>query len=401
MKKKFALTLGAIVLLVIVLAGGKALQINALIAAGASMQPPPEVVSTALAKRVNWESLLTSVGSAEAANGVTITAEVPGRVAKILFTAGGKVKAGDVLLEQDIESEKAQLRVATTSVDLATKNLARIRDLWEQKLVSQAQYDNALAEHESAIAQMDNLRTNIEKRIIRAPFDGRLGIRQVNLGQDINQGQAIVSLQAADLMFINFFLPQKHLSKLRSGLIVRARSDAAAGKIFEGVLTTISPEIDPVTRSVRLQATFTNADNKLIPGMFARVEVILDAKQEVLVVPVTAVSYATFGDSIFVIESAFESGGKEAQQDTSLGDMKQDDTALNNKSDASAAGLVARQQFILLGKTRGDFVIIEKGLNEGDVIAVTGVFKLQNGASVVVDNKNVPDFHVNPQPKDT
>jgi membrane fusion protein (multidrug efflux system) len=304
----------------------------------------------------------------EAAKGLFITADVSGRIANILFTAGSEVKAGALLVEQDISTERTQLRSAQAALALANNNLERITELFAKKVASKSEYDNAQSAHQSAVAEVDNIRAVIEKKSIRAPFDGRLGIRLVNLGQSINAGESVVSLQATNQMFANFFLPQQKLSLVKVGLPVRIESDAVPGKIFDGTINAIDPEIDVATRSIKIQAILANPNQELLPGMFASIEVVLPDLDPVLLVPVTSVQYATFGDSVFIIEPKEE----------------------DNES------LVSRQQFIKLGESRGDFVSIEKGLTEGQQVASAGAFKLRNGGPVVINNTVVPDFQIKP-----
>ena len=369
MFRKVFITAIALFIFVGVIGGVKAKQIIDLVENGKSMQMPPAFVSSFEVQESNWESILNAVGSMEAAKGVTITADISGRVDKIFFQAGADVKAGDLLLQQDISSERAQLRASQALVELARNNLDRSKELWEKGVISKAQYDTAVAEFDSAVAESDNVATNIEKKSIFAPFSGKLGIRQVNLGQDINEGQPIVSLQANDLMYVNFLLPQQNLSQVSAGLSVRVKTDAAPGKVFNGIITAISPEIDQQTRSIRVQATLENNTGELLPGLFASIDVVLDAERRVMAIPVTAISYATYGDSVFVIEE------KEGQ-------------------------LLANQQFVQLGENKGDFVQIVDGLSLGQTVADAGIAKLFNGMPVAINNEIKPEFSENPEPED-
>ncbi|WP_188150812.1 efflux RND transporter periplasmic adaptor subunit [Teredinibacter waterburyi] len=375
MLKRILLTLAALLVLIAVLAGAKLKQFMDMAAAGESMVMPPTVIAASEASYQDWEVSLNAVGSLEAVQGVTVTADNPGRVAEIAFTAGADVEAGAVLIKQDISSEQAQLRAAAASVELAQANLTRLTELFKKKVASQAELDASQASYKQAVAQADTIRTSIEKKTIKAPFAGRLGIRLVNLGQDLATGGAIVSLQAVDPIYVNFSLPQQDMAKLKPGLSVRVRSDAAPGKVFEGKVTAINPEVDSSTRSLSVQATLANPDKQLLPGMFASVAVVMSDVKRVLAVPVTAVAYATYGDSIFVV--------------TEKKDEKTGETSL-----------VAQQQFVRLGKARGDFVSVEAGINEGDQVVSSGVFKLQNGAAVSINNSAMPEFSANPQLED-
>jgi len=374
--KKYAVTIAGLFLIVAILVGIKSLQIGTLIKAGETMVMPPTVIATTVVEAQRWEKTIPAVGSLEAVQGVTITADIPGRVTEILFSGGAEVQTGDILLRQDTSSEQAQLRVAQANAALAKANLARTTELYRKKVASKSQFDTAEAEFKAAIAQADTAQTSIDKKTIRAPFDGRLGIRLVNVGEDLSTGEAIVSLQAVDPIYVNFSLPQRDLPKLHLDLDVRLTADAVAGKTFHGTITAINPEIDPATRSLKVQATLKNADHALLPGMFANVDVVLPDTEDVLAVPSTAVAYATFGDSVFVV--------KEEK---------------NEKTGES--GLVARQQFIRRGRTRGDFVAIDAGVDVGDEVVSGGVFKLQNGAPVSVNNDIKPDYSLNPTPEDS
>ena len=373
MIKKIALTLVFVLVLVGALAGIKGLQFKTMFAQGANFAPPPETVTTAEVKRDTWQPTLTAVGSVAAVQGVMIGAEMSGTVKNIAFESGATVRAGELLVELDSSVEQAQLRSALASADLARLNLERARELREKKMMSQADLDSAEAQAKQASAQIDNIRAVIAKKTIRAPFAGRTGIRQVNLGQFLDNGAAIVTLQSLDPVYVDFALPQQNLAQLGAGMAVRVTTDAFPGQSFEGKLTAINPEVDAVTRNVRLQATLANPAGKLRPGMYANVVANLPRTERVLVIPATAVLYAPYGDSVFVVE-----------------DKKDEKTG--------AAGKVLNQKFVRLGKARGDFVVVTSGLDAEQTIVTTGVFKLRNGMSVVIDNKLAPSFQLAPRP---
>lgn len=374
--KKYAVTIAGLLLLIIVLVGVKGMQIGAMIKAGENMVMPPTVVATSAVVSQQWEKTLNAVGSLESVQGVMITADIPGRVTEIMFTAGAEVKKGDVLLKQDISSELAQLRAAEANAALAKANLDRTTELLKKRVVSKSQFDSADAQHKAAVAEADNIRTSIDKKTIKAPFDGRLGIRLINVGKDLGIGEPIVSLQAVDPIYVNFYLPQQDLPKFELGLEVRLVSDAVPDKVFSGKVTAINPEIDPATRSLQIQASLENKDHTLLPGMFANVEIVLPEIENVLAVPVTAVAYATYGDSVFVVKK-------------------------ESKEEGGEASLVARQQFVRLGRARGDFVVIEAGVNVGDEVISAGAFKLKNGAPIAINNDVKPEFSLDPQPEDS
>jgi membrane fusion protein (multidrug efflux system) len=375
MKNRVIFTIVGLVVLIGILGGIKGLQIFRMIAYGKQFVPPSETVTTFEVRPDLWESLLTSVGSLEAVQGVMVTAELKGKVEKIAFDPGAMVQPGDLLVQQDISSETAQLQAAEAAVTLAKITLDRTRKLLTEKTVSQSQYDNADAQYKQAAAQVDNIRATIAKKTIRAPFAGRLGIRLINLGQALNEGDAIVSLQSFDPIFVNFSLPQQELAQIRQGLVVRMTTDALPGRTIEGKITAINSSVDAATRSIRVQATAANLEEQLRPGMFVNVAVVLPAREKVLPIPATAVLYAPYGDSVFIVEE-------------------------NNNEKTGRPGKIVRQQFVRLGRKRGDFVAITSGLKEGEIIVSTGVFKLRNAQAIVVNNSLAPDFKLKPKTKE-
>lgn len=390
MKKTIALTVVGLLIVIAAIAGVKALQIKSLIDMGKTAGPPPVAVSSYDVEADDWVNTLPAIGSLEAAKGLIITADLSGRISKIHFDAGSQVKAGDLLIEQDSSAEQAQLRSAQASAALAKNNLSRIDELYRKKVASKSELDNAQSAYRSAIANADNIRANIEKKSIRAPFDGSLGIRLVNLGQTINAGEPVVSLQATNQMFVNFFLPQQLLSKIKPGLTVNVTSDAVPGEVFPGKINAIDPSINVSTRSIKIQALLGNPEGKLLTGMFVNLDVLLAGSQSVLMIPITAIQYATFGDSVFVIE---EAKVEEKTENIATAEASKESS---DKPEAPQKKLVARQQFVKIGEARGDFVSIEKGLEVGQTVASAGVFKLRNGAEVIINNTVVPKYSLEP-----
>jgi membrane fusion protein (multidrug efflux system) len=376
MKLKIVSAIFIVLLVLGALAGVKALQIQKLIANGKAYAPPPETVSAAVAREEQWQGSLTAIGSITAVQGVTITPDIPGTVREIAFEAGAVVAKGNLLVRLDVGSEEAQLRAVDAQAELARVNLARMRTLRSEKTVSQSELDSAEATLKQLEGNADTIRATIEKKTIRAPFAGRLGIRLINLGQYLDAGKPVVSLQALDSVYADFSLPQQELARLKTGMRVRVTTDAYAGKPFEGSLTTIDPALDQSTRSVGLQATFANAGQLLRPGMFARVEVLLPEAQKVLVIPATAILSAPYGDSVYVIES--QAAGTNGQPH-----------------------LTVRQQFVRTGQARGDFISVESGLKPGERIVSTGLFKLRNGMTVVENNTLAPKSNEAPRPTDS
>ena len=372
----WGIAIGGLVALVVLLVGIKGLQIAKMMATGKEMTPPPVTVTSAVVKEENWPPILSAVGSVSAVQGAIVAIELGGVVSDIQFENGGMAKKGDVLVKLDASSEEAQLRSAEADLELARQDLERTRDLAVRKVISKAEIDAAESKFKQKEGTVDNMRAMIAKKEVRAPFDGELGIRQVNVGQMINAGQQVVALTSLDPVYVDFALPQQHLAQLSQGLEVRVQSDAIPGREFKGKLTAINSMIDPVTRNVSVQATLENQDHALRPGMFAKAEVVLPEKRPALVIPGSAVAYAPFGDSVFVIEKKKdEKTGKESE--------------------------VIRQQFVRVGEARGDFVSITSGLKAGETVVGTGVFKLRNGMTVAINNDLAPKPQVNPTPADS
>ncbi len=376
MLQKFTVTTLIIILTVGAIVGTKIMQFKAMGAAGAAMVIPAETVTATTAKEENWENNITATGSVVAVQGVTVATEMAGKIAKITFESGATVAAGDLLVQLDTSTEEAQLRAAEAGSALAKLNLDRAKELREKNTTSQADLDSSDAQAKQTDAQADNIRAVIAKKTIRAPFAGRLGLRLVNLGQILKEGDAIVSLQTLDPIYVNFSLPQQRLAELSVGGVVRVTSDASPGETMEGKVTAVNPDVDAVTRNVRVQATLTNAGDKLRPGMFATVTVVLPTKENVRVIPVSAVLYAPYGDTVFVIDE---------KKNEKTGQMEK----------------ILRQQIVRLGTARGDFVAVVSGLKEGESIVTSGVFKLRPGEAVVVDNTLAPNAQLAPKPSDT
>jgi membrane fusion protein, multidrug efflux system len=354
------LAIGGLAAFLLLLVLIKAMQIGKMMST--KMPMPVETVTSAVAKEEDWAPALSSVGSISAVQGAVVSSELGGTVAEVKFQNGGVAKKGDILVRLAATSEDADL-------ELARSDLMRTRDLAARKVISKAELDAA----ESKLKQKEGA---VEKREVRAPFDGQLGIRQVNVGQMINPGQQVVSLQALDPLFVDFAVPQQNLPNLVQGLEARVRTDALGDRVFVGKVTAINSSVDTATRNVSVQVTLDNRDHVLKPGMFAKIEIILPTKQKTLVVPGTAVSYAPYGDSVYVIEKKKdEKTGKESQ--------------------------TIRQAFVRVGEARGDFVSITAGIKAGETVVGTGVFKLRNGMAVTINNDLAPKPQLNPTPADS
>ena len=361
------LGLGAVVA---VLVGAKAQQINAMSAAENVL--PVEAVTTAKALQQSWNPTLYSVGSLTAENGITLSSEEAGTVARIDFVSGATVAKGTLLAQLDVSVEQAQLRAAEATAELSRLNAERIRELRNKDTLAQADLDTVEAQLKQANASAEAIRAQIEKKTFRAPFSGTLGIRKVNNGQYVNAGQAIVELQTLDPIHVDFALPQQRVVDLAVGQPVEVTTDGVTGAKFTGTITALDPRVDPATRNLRVRATLANSGARLRPGMFANVEVLLPAGEPVVVVPASAILYAPYGDSVFIIE--------------------------RKKNAKGAEETTVRQQTVRLGLARGDFVVVTSGVKAGEEIVSTGAFKLRNGAPVLINNSVVPDAELAPKP---
>ena len=373
-RKAIVIAIALLLAIGVFVVGIKFLQIGKMMSTPHTM--PPTTVTSASVKEEDWAPRLTAVGSVSAVQGAVVSAELAGVVSEINFENGGEAKKGEVLMKLDASQEEALLRSAEAEAQLAQTDLERSRDLAMKKVVSSAELDSAQSKFRRMNAVIDQMRSNITKKTVTAPFDGQLGIRQVNVGQMINAGQQVVGVTALNPVYVDFALPDQYLSKLAKDLEVTVRSDAFPGRLFKGKLTAINSMVDPVTRNVPLQATLENPDHALHPGMFTKVEVALAETKKTIVIPGSAVSYAPYGDSVFVIE-------------------KQKDPKTGKESE------MLRQQFARIGEARGDFVAVTQGLKAGQTVVSTGVFKLRNGMPVTVNNDLAPKPELNPKPPDT
>jgi membrane fusion protein, multidrug efflux system len=344
-------------------------------AAQTVMEPPPEAVTTIVAKQEKWPATLNVIGTMVAVQGVTVSADLPGTVARIAFDSGKSVNAGDVLVELDTRQERAQLAAIEAQRDLAHINFNRMQQLVKEGVVAQTEYDNAIAQQRATDAQVGEIRATIARKTIRAPFSGILGIRQINLGQYLAAGQAIVPLQALNPIYVNFSVPQEEGAKVRVGRAIRVTSNDAAGAGFTGRVTAIDSVINEATRNVQVQATLANPGSKLRPGMFVQVELGVGADRPVIALPTTAINYAPYGDSVYIVTDLKDPNGK-----TYRG---------------------VRQQFVKLAGSHGDQVAVVSGINLGDEVVSSGVFKLRNGAAVQVNNKIQPGNNPAPKPEDS
>src|SRR5713226_9395263 len=373
MAKRIFLTLAVAAVLIISLGYFKSRQIQAAVQAH-SFQPPPEAITTVVVKQETWPTTLSVVGTMEAVHGVTVSADLPGTVDRITFDSGRPVRQGEILVQLDTRQERAQLAANEAQRDLAKINYARYDELQKQGVISKADYDKAMADQRSTEANVGEIRATIARKTIRAPFSGVLGIRQANLGQYLAAGSPIVPLQSLNPIYVNFSVPQQVLGQVNVGFNVRLTTENLAGLEFTGRVNALDSVVDQATRNVQVQATLANSAGKLKPGMFVQVEVGVGAKRSVLPLPASAISYAPFGDSVFIVTDLKDPGGK-----TYRG---------------------VRQQFVKVEGSRGDQVGVVSGLNPGDEVVTSGVFRLRNGAAVAVNNKIQPENNPAPKPED-
>jgi membrane fusion protein (multidrug efflux system) len=375
MAKRLILTLVAIVAILGGLGLVKFRQVEAAIAQGAAFQMPPTAVTTVIAQRATWPSTLTVIGTAAAIEGVTVSADLPGTIDKIHFESGQWVHEGDILVELDIRQERAQLANLEAQRDLAGINYGRAQELVKAGVISHSEYDNANAQQKATVAQVGDIKAAIARKTIHAPFTGVLGIRQVSLGQYLAAGQAIVSLQSVDPIYVNFGIPQQQTAQMSPGRVLRVTNGDLPGMAFTGKVTALDSVVNEQTRNIQVQATLANKGKKLRPGMFVQVELPVGQPREVVPLPASAINYAPYGDSVFVVAQMKDAKGK------------------------SYRGV--RQQVVKVEGSRGDQVAITSGINPGDEVVSSGVFRLRNGAPVQVNNTVKPENNPSPKPEES
>ena len=375
MAKRMIVMLAATTMFVAALGFVKFKQIQTAIGQAAAFQPPPEAVTTIVARQESWPSTLSAIGTMAAVQGVSVSADLPGTVDRIGFDSGNSVREGEVLALLDTRQEQAQMAAAESQRDLARLNFERMQGLLNERVISRAEFDRATAEQRQGDARVGEIRATIERKTIRAPFSGILGIRHVNLGQYLSGGDALVTLQSLNPIYVNFGVPQQSAGEMRIGRSVRITVGDVAGTDSTGRITAIDSIVNEATRNIQVQATLANPGGKLRPGMFVQTEVVLGASSAVVSLPASAISYAPYGDSVFVV------------------------TDLKNDGGQTYRGV--RQQFVKLGSARGDQIVIVSGVKPGDEVVTSGVFKLRNGASVLVNNKVRPANNPAPKPENS
>jgi len=375
MAKRMILMLALATLLIASLGFVKFRQIKTAMAQGSSFQPPPEAVTTVVAKQERWPGTLNVIGTAAAVQGVTVSADLPGTVDRIAFDSGKSVNAGEVLVELDTRQERAQLAAMEAQRDLARINFGRMQQLVKEGVIAQTEFDNATAQQKATEAQVGEIRATIARKTIRAPFSGILGIRQANLGQYLSAGEAIVSLQSLNPIYVNFGIPQQTAAQVRVGRGLRVSSDDVGGIKFSGRVTALDSIVNEATRNIQVQATLANPGGKLRPGMFVQVEIVTGTDRPVIALPASAINYAPYGDSVYVVSDLKDPHGK--------------------------AYRGVSQRFVKLEGSRGDQVAVVSGVKPGDEVVSSGVFKLRNGAAVQVNNKVQPGNNSAPKPEDS
>jgi membrane fusion protein (multidrug efflux system) len=365
----------AVAVFVAVLGAVKFKQIQTGMAMAASFQPPPEAVTTTIAESQEWPATLSAIGTVVAVHGVTVSADLPGIVAEITFESGRTVAAGDVLVRLDVRQERAQLAAAEAQRELTRLNFDRMQGLQKEGIVPAADYDRASAEFKQAEARVGEIKATIERKQIRAPFAGILGLRQVNLGQYLNGGDPVVPLQSLSPVYVNFSVPQQEVARVRAGGDVKVTAEDLGGVELAGKITALNSVIDQSTRNVEVQATLQNPRGQLRPGMFVQAHVAVGALRRVIALPASAISYAPYGDSVFVVAD------------------------LDGQNGQKYKGV--RQQFVKLSGSRGDQVAVAEGLEPGAEVVTSGAFKLRNGAAVSVHNEGAqPPNNPAPKPED-
>ena len=373
MAKRMIVMLIATLAIVAALGFVKFQQIQTAIAQGAAFQPPPEAVTTIVARQEEWPATLSAIGTMAAVQGVTVSADLPGTVERILFDSGQPAQAGQTLAVLDTRQEQAQLAAIEAQRELARVTFDRMQGLLNEKVISTAEFDRATAEYRQTDARVGEIRAVIERKTIRAPFSGILGIRQVNLGQYLAGGDALVTLQSLNPIYVNFGVPQQSAGQMVGGRPIRLTTDDVAGD-WTGQITAVDSMVDAATRNIQVQATLANPGGRLRPGMFVQVQVPLGPTQNVIALPASAISYAPYGDSVFVV------------------------TEMKGEDGKSYRGV--RQQFVKPGPSRGDQVAVLSGINPGEEVVTSGVFKLRNGVAILVNNTVQPGNDPAPRPED-
>lgn len=333
--------------------------------------PPPDAVTSYISKEESWNQTFRAVGSVQAINGATLSAQEAGKVTKINYQPGSTVEDGTVLIELDASVDEGTLRGAQAYLFKMRKTFERVTELHKKNAVSQDEFDNTQAEYDKAISAVDSLKGSINRKRITAPTKGEAGIQTVNIGDYVLAGQKLVSVYNLDKVYVNFSVPQLYSQKIKSGLAVKVTSDAIENKELSGVVTSVNPDVDLQSRNISVQATFDNPTKILKPGMFVSATVSLGDKTNAVIVPVTSINSAPYGDSVWVI-----------------------------KTNPDTKQSIVEEQFVKVGAKQGDFVQVLSGIDSGTEIVSSGLFKLHPKGAVTIHNEMAPSVSLNPTPKD-
>ena len=371
-RKRIGITASILIVLVVFIAGIKMLQIRALSKSGQSNGPPPIAVATKLVQTVEWIDEVQATGTVVPIQGTLLSTELPGTVQSINFESGQDVAIGDILLRLDCRQERAELASANANSQLAQINYARAQKLITSKTISQAEFDISEAEMKKAIAQVEQIKSRIEQKTIRAPFTGSLGIRQVQEGQYLKAGEQVVSLQADELVYVNFYLSQSAYAYLKEGLAVSVSADVLGDSVITGKISAVANKVDVSSRMIEVQATLPNPERRLASGMYVNVLLSLTKKREALVIPQTAIVYTSYGNSVYL-----------------------------SKLDEDGSTYRAKQAAVALGKRKGDYVEVLSGVTEGSAVVTDGVFKIYPGAVLLLEDTRAPISELAPKPDES
>ena len=370
--KRIGITASILIVLVVFIAGIKILQIRALSKSGQSNGPPPIAVATQLVQTVEWIDQIQATGTIVPIQGTLLSTQLPGTVESINFESGQDIEVGDILLRLDCRQERAELASANANAELAQINYARAQKLLASNTISQAEFDISAAETKKATALVEQIKSRIEQKSIRAPFTGSLGIRQIQEGQYLRAGEPVVSLQAVESVYVNFYLSQSAYAYLKEGLAVSVSSDVLGDSLITGKISAVANEVDVSSRMIEVQATLPNSERRLASGMYVNVLLSLTQKREALVIPQTAIVYSSYGNSVYL-----------------------------SKLDKDGTTYRAKQAAVTLGKRRGDYVEVLSGVTEGSAVVTDGVFKIYPGAVLLLEDARAPNSELAPEPNES
>ena len=371
-RNRIGVTASILIVLVVFIAGIKILQIRALSKSAQSNGPPPLAVATQLIQKVEWTDQVQAPGTIVPIKGTLLSTQLPGTVESLNFESGQDVAKGEILLRLDRRQELAELASANANSELAQINYERAKKLLASNTISQEEFDISAAETKKAIAQVKQIKSRIEQKLIRAPFSGSLGIRQIQEGQYLGAGEPVVSLQAFESVYVNFYLSQSAYAYLEEGLVVTVSADGLVDSVIEGKISAIANEVDINSRMIQIQATIPNPERRLASGMYVNVLLSLNKKREALVIPQSAIVHSSFGKSVYLV-----------------------------KLDEDGSTHRAKQVTVTLGKRKGDYVELLSGVTEGKAVITDGVFKIYPGAAILLEDARAPTAELAPEPNES